>query len=333
MKNAVNTHTLGRNQLRAGRHSFGAAAIGNLFRPVPDEIAADAVEAAWQHGVRYFDTAPHYGLGLSEQRLGRVLRTKRREEFVLSTKVGRLLVDNPNFAAGQIDDQGFAVPAKLVRQLDYSRDGVLRSIEASLNRLNLDRIDIVFVHDPDDHYREALDGAFPALEELRQQGVIGSYGAGMNQSEMLAEFIRNTDLDVIMLAGRFTLFEQGAMDDLLPLAASRKVSVVAAGVFNSGLLAKDRPDASSNYNYEPAPQSVIERVNQLADICEAHGLRLPQVAAQFPLLHPAVGSVCLGARSRDQVERNAKLFQVEVPQELWVDLAERGLIHSDLLAQ
>jgi D-threo-aldose 1-dehydrogenase len=333
MKNEIDTHTLGRSNLRAGRHSFGAAAIGNLFRPVPEEIATDAVAAAWQQGVRYFDTAPHYGLGLSERRIGRVLRNKPRDEFVLSTKVGRLLVDNPNYRPDQLDDQGFAVPAKLVRQLDYSRDGVMRSIEASLSRLNLDRIDIVFVHDPDAHYREALEGAFPALEDLRQQGVISSYGAGMNQSEMLADFIRNTDLDVIMLAGRFTLFEQGAMDDLLPLAAERNVSVVAAGVFNSGLLAKDRPDENANYNYEPAPQSVLDRVNLLADICEAHGLRLPQVAAQFPLLHSAVGSVCLGARSRDQVERNAKLFSAEVPQALWVDLAERGLIRPELLGQ
>lgn len=332
MTNAVHTHTLGRAKLKAGRHSFGAAAIGNLFRPVPDEIAADAVEAAWQHGVRYFDTAPHYGVGLSERRLGQVLRHKRREDFVLSTKVGRLLVDNPSYVDGEQDEQGFAVPRKIIRQLDYSRDGVLRSIEASLERLGLDRIDIAFVHDPDDHYREALDGAFPALEELRQQGVISSYGAGMNQSEMLADFIRHTDLDVIMLAGRFTLYEQGALDDLLPLASERSVSMVAAGVFNSGLLAKDRPDASSNYNYEPAPKEVLDRVNQLADVCEAHGLKLPQVAAQFPLLHPAVGSVCLGARSRDQVERNAKLFSVEVPQALWQDLAAAGLIRRELLA-
>lgn len=323
--------TIGRTGLQVSEVSFGAAQIGNLYREVPDEIALDAVAAAWDSGVRYFDTAPHYGLGLSELRMGAVLRRQPRDSFVISTKVGRLIRDNPAFQ-GQQDDQGFAVSAQQHRVLDYSRDGVLRSIDESLERLGLDRIDIVFVHDPDDHYREALAGAFPALEELRSQGVISSYGAGMNQAEMLAQFIRNTDLDVIMLAGRFSLYEQGALDDLLPLAVERDVSVVAAGVFNSGLLAKNRPAADAHYNYAPAPPEVLERVNLIAELCELHGLTLPAVAAQFPLLHPAISSICLGARSRDQVERNSKLFDRPVPQELWRDLAVAGFIRPELVA-
>lgn len=331
MTKELRGEALGRSGLKVGKHSFGGAAIGNLFRAVPEEIATDSVEAAWSQGIRFFDTAPHYGLGLSEQRLGRVLRHKKRSEFVLSTKVGRVLVPNPRYGAGELDDQGFAVPSTTVRRLDYSRDGVLRSIDESLARLGLDRIDLVYVHDPDQHFAEAMDGAFPALEELRQQGVIGSYGAGMNQSEMLTEFVRNTELDVVMLAGRFSLYEQGALDDLLPLATKRNVSVVAAGVFNSGLLAKERPDRESNYNYAPASPEVLARVNLLADVCEDHGVTLPQAAAQFPLLHPAVTNICLGARSRDQVERNGRLFRTEVPKELWRDLANQNLIRSDLV--
>jgi len=330
MSKELQESPLGSSGLKVGSQSFGGAAIGNLFRAVSDETATDAVEAAWSQGIRFFDTAPHYGLGLSEQRLGRVLRHKKRNEFVLSTKVGRVLVSNPKHNAGELDDQGFAVPSTTIRQSDYSRDGVLRSLDESLMRLGLDRIDLVYVHDPDQHFAEAMDGAFPALEELRQQGVIGSYGAGMNQSEMLAEFVRNTELDVIMLAGRFTLYEQGALEDLLPLATKRRVSVVAAGVFNSGLLAKDRPDQESNYNYVPASEAVLERVNRLADVCEDHGVTLPQAAAQFPLLHPAVTNICLGARSRYQVERNAGLFRVEVPIELWRDLASQNLIAAEL---
>lgn len=200
--------------------------------------------------MRYFDVAPHYGLGLAERRLGLGLRSRPRGEFTVSTKVGRLLrpVLNPTSAR---DDEGFDVPADFERVRDYSRDGVRRSLDSSLERLGLDRVDIAFVHDPDDFYREALDGAFPALEELRAEGTITSYGAGMNQSEMLTRFVERTDLDVVMLAGRYTLLEQGPLDDLLPACLEQGVSVVAAGVFNSGILATDTPQRSATYNYEP----------------------------------------------------------------------------------
>jgi D-threo-aldose 1-dehydrogenase len=213
---------------------------------------------------------------------------------------------------------------------DYSRDGVLRSLEASLDRLGADRIDVVYVHDPDEHYAEALNGAFPALDELRSQGVIGGYGAGMNSPAMLADFVRETDLDVVMLAGRYTLLDQAALVELLPRCVERGVSLVAAGVFNSGLLALDRPAAGATYDYAPAPEETLLRANRIADVCERHGVSLPQAAAQFPLNHPAVATVCLGARTAAEVERNAGLFARPVPVDCWQELVAEGLLAADV---
>lgn len=318
---------LGRSGLTVGPHSFGVAALGNLYRAVTGEDAADAVDAAWEVGVRYFDTAPHYGLGLAEERLGAALAGRPRDEFVVSTKVGRLIVDSDAFP-GQRDDGGFDVPKDRVRVLDYSRDGVLRSIEESLRRTGLDRLDIVFVHDPDEHFREAMDGAFPALEELRAEGVIRSYGAGMVQSAMPAEFIRHTDLDVVMVAGCYSLLDQPALEELLPVALERDVSVIAAGVFSSGILAGERATVASNYRYQPATPEIVARVNTIAEICEAHGVTLPVAAAQFVLGHPAVATVCLGARSRAQIERNAALFHTTIPDDLWAELVSEGYLDA-----
>ena len=322
----MSARRLGRGGLEVGPNAFGVAPIANLAREISPETAWEALEAAWSTGVRYYDTAPHYGLGLGEQRLGEFLRTKPRDEFILSTKVGRLLVENP--LGPQPDDEGFAVTSPFIRQRDYSGDGIRRSLDESLERLGLDRVDIVFVHDPDDYYREAMDGSFPALDELRREGVITSYGAGMNQTAMLCDFIENTDLDVVMCAGRFTLLEQGGLDDLLPAAAARDVSIVAAAVFNSGLLARDRPPADATYNYAPPPAELIARVNAIADVCEAHGVSLPAAAVQFPLGHPAVATVCTGARSAEQVERNARLFEVAIPDALWSALSTAGLLRA-----
>src|SRR4051794_12215774 len=317
---------LGRGGLAVGPLSFGTAPIGNLGRRVDEDEWRGALAAAWDAGVRYFDTAPHYGLGLAEQRLAEGLAG--RDGFVVSTKVGRVLAPLAS-APGAMDSEGFAVSATHIRVRDYSRDGVLASLESSLERLGLDRVDLLLVHDPDEYYREALEGAFPALEELRSQGVIASYGAGMNQSEMLADFVRETDLDVVMLAGRYTLLEQGALDDLLPECERRNVSVIAAGVFNSGLLARERPRAGVTYNYEPAPPEILARTNRLADVLERHGSTLPVAAAQFPLAHPAVATVCLGARSADQVARNAALFDTPVPDAAWQELVAEGLLRPD----
>ncbi|MFC5502396.1 aldo/keto reductase [Lysinimonas soli] len=318
------TRRLGRGGLEVGPNGFGVAPIANLGREISPEAAWGALEAAWSAGVRYYDTAPHYGLGLAEQRLGEFLRTKPRDEFILSTKVGRLLVENPS--GPQPDDEGFAVTSPLIRRRDYSGDGIRRSLDESLERLGLDHVDVVFVHDPDDYYREAMEGSFPALDELRRTGVITSYGAGMNQTAMLADFVRNTELDVVMCAGRYTLLEQGGLDDLMPAAAARDVSIVAAAVFNSGLLARDRPSADVTYNYVQAPPAVLQRVNAIADVCEAHGVALPAAALQFPLGQPTVATVCTGARSAEQVQRNAELFEVPIPDALWDDLVAAALI-------
>jgi D-threo-aldose 1-dehydrogenase len=314
---------LGRAGLEVGPISYGAAALGNLAGRISDESAEQIVEEAWAGGVRYFDVAPHYGLGLAETRLGRALAHRPRDEFIVSTKVGRLLVENPD--GQQPDDGGFDVTSALMRRPDYTRDGVLRSIEDSLNRLGLDRLDIVLVHDPDDHFNEALDGAFPALEQLRSEGVIRSYGAGMNQSTMLASFVEETDLDIVMCAGRYTLLDQGALADLIPAAAARGVSVVAAAVFNSGILASDPPRADSSYNYGMPPGEIVARAQAIADACHEHGVPLPAAALQFPLEQAVVSTVCVGARSPEQLTANLLNASVAIPPELWnaLDTLER----------
>jgi len=255
-----------------------------------------------------------------------------RDQIVVSTKVGRLLV--PQAAEGRTDLENlFDVPADHRRVHDYSRDGVLRSIEDSLTRLGLDRIDIVLVHDPDDHEREALDGAFPALSELRDQGVITSFGAGMNQSAMLARFVRETDADVMMVAGRWTLLDQGASDDLLPLADRRGVSVLAAAVFNSGILATDDPGDDATFDYGPARGAVIARAREIAEVARSHGRTLPELAAQYPLTHPAVAAVVMGGADAGQVGRNAGLLERSVPDDVWSELAELGLINRSAVAE
>jgi D-threo-aldose 1-dehydrogenase len=302
---------------------FGAAPIGNLYREVPDQEAIDAVITAWEGGIRYFDTAPHYGLGLSEHRLGTALAGQDRDSYVLSTKIGRLLRPNPS-PHGK-DNEGFDVADDLFRFRDYSRDGVLRSIEESLTRLRTDRIDIVYIHDPDDYWTEAVEEAAPALSALRDEGVIGAWGAGMNQSAMLHRFVTETDIDVVMLAGRYTLLEQGAAADLLPACMEREVGVVNVGVFNSGLLSKERPARDATYNYEPAPQELLDRANLLADVCEGHGTTLPAAALKYPYQHPAVTSVVLGMRTPAQVKQNLDLASQTVPDALWDELRERGL--------
>jgi D-threo-aldose 1-dehydrogenase len=319
--------TLSRSRLRLTELSLGCAQLGNLYRAVDDDEAGATVDAAWNLGIRYFDTAPHYGLGLSERRLGAALAGRPRDEFVVSTKVGRLLepVEPP---VGR-DDEGFDVAATHRRVWDFSRDGVLRSLEESLERLGLDRVDIVYLHDPDDHWQEAVDTAYPALEELRAQGVVASIGAGMNQSEMLAEFVRHTDMDLLMLAGRYTLLEQGALDELLPECADRDVGVVAAGVFNSGLLSRPVPPDSATYDYVTAPNEVLVRARRIASICEQHGTTLPAVALAFPLAHAAVVSVCVGARSPEQIESTAALHASNVPGAVWGALREERLLRPE----
>jgi D-threo-aldose 1-dehydrogenase len=243
----------------------------------------------------------------------------------VSTKVGRLLVPTPE-RAGELDDDGFIVPATTRRVWDFSRDGIFRSVDASLERLGLNDIDILYLHDPDDHWAEASTTGIDALIELREQGVTHAIGAGMNQSAMLTEFVRRCDVDIVMLAGRYTLLDQSALDDLLPLALDRGVGVVAAGVYNSGLLARPEVPDDAHFEYRAAPPELITRAREIAAICDRHGVTLPDVALQFPLRHPAVISAVVGVRDGVETFASLERSEVAIPDDLWSELEQLALI-------
>ncbi|WP_394551569.1 aldo/keto reductase [Agromyces sp. MMS24-JH15] len=310
-----------------GPIGFGAAPIGNLYRVVSDEGARAALDAAWDAGIRYYDTAPHYGLGLSERRLGAFLREHPADEWVLSTKVGRVLEPNPDFAGGDDLANAYAVPDRTVRRFDPSRDGVRRSLEDSLERLGVDRIDIAYLHDPDvyDLDRGLAEG-LPALAAARDEGLVGAIGVGVNSADVAARAIREGDLDLVMVAGRFTLLEQPALDDLLPLALERGVGVVAAAPYNSGLLATETPDASAHYDYATVPADVLARAERLAAACREAGVPLPAAALQFPSRHPAVRTVVTGTARAVAVRENAERAAFPIPASFWDHLERAGLI-------
>ena len=303
---------------------FGAASVGNLFRAIGDVQAHDAIERAWSRGVRYFDTAPHYGLGLSERRLGRALREMPRDEFVLSTKVGRLLV--PRATPIAEDDAGFAVPGDLERRWDFSAEGVARSLEESRDRLGIEHIDILLAHDPDQAWNTAARDGLRALAELRSAGEVAAIGIGTNATVGLVDLIDEGALDVVMLAGRYTLLDHVAGLPVLEAAARRGVAVVVAGVFNSGLLATARPAEGARFDYRVADADKVARAHRIADVCEAHGVDLPSVAIDFARRHPAVVSVVIGMQSPTEVDENADRFDTPVPDALWRELASSGLI-------
>ncbi len=303
---------------------FGAAQLGNLYRATSDEEAREAIIRARELGISYFDTAPHYGLGLSEQRLGSMLQEVPRDDVVVSTKVGRLLEPSPD-RQGKLDEH-FVVPATHRRVWDFSREGILRSLEASLDRLGLDRIDIVYLHDCDDHWDQASTQAATTLTELREQGVIRAWGAGLNQAPMTAEFIRRCDVDVMMIAGRFSLVDSAALTEVLPLAGERGVGIVAAAVFNSGLLSSPVVAADARFDYAEAPQELLERARRIADVCSSFGVSLPDAALAYPLRHSAVVSVVVGMRTAAQVDSNAERLATDIPSDLWLELESAGLI-------
>ncbi|MEV0621244.1 aldo/keto reductase [Nonomuraea sp. NPDC050404] len=303
------------------RHGFGGAPIGNLYDEVADEQARATVDAAWESGVRLYDTAPHYGLGLSERRMGAALAG--RSGYVLSTKVGRLL--RPKASGNGRDDDVFEVSGDLERVWDFSRDGVRASLDDSLDRLGLPAVDIALIHDPDDHVDQAIGEAYPALAELRAEGRIRAIGVGMNQWQAPLRFVRETDIDVVMLAGRYTLLDQSGLS-FLDECARRGVKVLAAGVFNSGILATHEP--SGTYNYAPAPDELMARARRIAQVCERHDVTLPHAAMAFPLRHPAIATIVLGARAPEEVRRNAELWSRPVPDALWEDLASEGLVSA-----
>ncbi|WP_022890954.1 aldo/keto reductase [Agromyces italicus] len=312
---------------RLGPLGYGAASIGNLYREVSEDDARAAVDAAWDAGIRYFDTAPHYGLGLSERRLGEAMRERPRDEFVVSTKVGRVLDPNPDFSGGDDLAFDFAVPNRTVRRFDPSEAGIRRSIEESLGRLGLDRIDIAFLHDPDAYDLDrGLAEGLPALAKLRDEGVVGAIGIGTNSADAAARAVREGDLDLVMIAGRYTLLEQPALDELLPLCVERGVGVVAAAVFNSGLLAAPTPSPTGRYNYGTVPAELLEHARRLADACGADGVELPVAALQYPLQHPAVRSVVVGSARPADIAENARRVREPLPEGLWSRLRAGGLI-------
>lgn len=300
---------------------FGGAPIGGLFEPVADETAQGALESAWDRGIRRFDTAPHYGVGLSEERLGRFLAAQPRAEFSISTKVGRLLVDDP--LAPDNGDGFFGTPRRR-RVRDYSARGITESMSASLARLGLDRVDVALLHDPEGHMREALAEGLPELARLRAAGTIDAVGAGMNRVEELVVLAETGLLDYILVAGRLSLLDQTAGDQLLEVCQRRGVSVVVGGVFNSGILANPVPGAS--YDYAPAPSELVERARHLESACASYGVPLRAAAVQFPLLWPGVDAVVVGARSSHEVSDVVNMSEHPIPVELWHSLAASGLL-------
>jgi len=298
-----------------GPFVFGAAPIAGLFTPVSDQTAAATLAAAWAAGIRAFDTAPHYGVGVSERRLGSFLAGYPRDEFTVSTKVGRLLVP----AAGDVQgEDGFYGIPPLTRVREYSRDGVRRSLEESLERLGLDRVDIALIHDPDDFMKQAADEAYPALASLREAGVVRAIGAGMNSASALAWLAERCDLDCVLVAGRYTLLDQAAATELFPVCQRRDVAVLAAGVFNSGILAG--PDHGGTYDYAPAPPAVLARARLMRDACARHGVPLPAAALQFPLRNPAVAATVVGARSPAEITEDVSYLAAPIPDTLWAEL-------------
>lgn len=315
----------------------GTAPLGNLYRAVGEDEAQAVLQVAWDGGIRYFDTAPLYGLGLAETRLNRFLRGKPRDDYVLSSKVGRLLeVTTPENRTGI--GKFFDVPAR--REIyDYSHDGVMRSVEFSLERLGLDRIDILFAHDIDifNHGSKAamlarltefMAGGYKALLRLRDQGVIAAFGAGLNEWQPCQWLTERGDVDLFLLAGRYTLLEQQALDSFLPMASSRGIGIVVGGPYNSGILASGPRDGAF-YNYDAAPPEVLDRVRRIEAVCARHDVRMTDAALQFPLRHPAVVSVIPGAQTRAEMADNLTALRANIPDALWSDLRAAGLLHDD----
>jgi D-threo-aldose 1-dehydrogenase len=321
------TVRLGGTDVEVSSMGLGTAPLGNLYAPIDDHEAAAVVATARSLGITYFDTAPHYGLGLAERRLGAALAGD--DDVVVSTKVGRVLEPNPDPDPGHDLDEGFAVAARFTRRWDFSAVGVVRSLDDSRERIGRERIEVVLLHDPDEHMDQALAEALPALVELRDAGVVGAIGAGMNSSAPLARFVETGMVDVVLLAGRYTLLEQGALDDVLPLAIEAGTSVIIGGVFNSGLLARVDVADDARYEYAPAPAEQVARARRIAAVCRAHDTALPAVALQFPLAHPAVAAVLVGAASAAELVEDDAHRGTEIPAELWSALVADGLLRAD----
>ena len=330
---ADQNNRLGRAPVAVTALGLGTVGIGNLFRAITDAEADATVQAAWDAGIRYFDTAALYGHGLAELRLGRSLRDKRRDDFVVSSKVGRLLLPKRR---EEIDFGGFVEAAPFEVIFDYSFDGTMRAFEDSLRRLALERMDICLVHDVDvltwgsdqpNVFAQAMDGCWRALERLRSEGVVKAIGLGVNEWQVCREALARRDVDCFLLAGRYTLLEQGALDEFLPLCQARDVSVLIGGGFNSGILATGSV-TGARYNYAPAPTGIVERVRRIEAVCRDYDVPLPAAAMQFVMAHPAVSSFVTGARTAAQLQSNLHWFSYPIPGAFWSDLKAKSLLHD-----
>ena len=332
----IKTRPIGKTKVRVSELGFGGAPLGNLYAELADDEALATVRAAYNGGIRYLDTAPYYGHGLSEHRIGQALRNVPRDSFVLSTKIGRLLTpeDPRRIEPGQFPG---CLPFRPV--FDYSYDGVMRSFEDSLQRLGFHRIDIMLIHDvdmwthqtqeaTDARFREVMEGGYKALHKLRAEGVIGAIGCGLNEWQACERFARAGDFDCFLLASRYTLLEQQSLDTLLPLCQQKSISIIIGGPYNTGILATGAVPGAY-YNYVPAPQPVLDKVCKIEAACARHNVPLAAAALAFPLHHPAVAAVIPGARSVTEIERNIATYHTTIPAALWRELKSEGLLRAD----
>jgi D-threo-aldose 1-dehydrogenase len=323
--NPLEKKQIGQTGLQVTRLGLGGAPLGGLFRDVAEAAATQTIQRALALGINFMDTAPLYGHGKSEFYFGKALEGVQRDSYVLSTKVGRVLAPEE---PGKLERDEFDNPAPFRPVFDFSYDGVMRSFESSLKRLNLERIDILHIHDPDNYYEPAIRQAYPALAKLRGQKLIRAVGAGMNQAEMLVRFAREGDFYCFLLAGRYTLIDHSGLEELLPLCVEKHIGIIIGGPYNSGVLATGaRPGAK--FNYADAPREVLERVRRVEEVCGRHSVPLRAAALQFPLAHPAVVSVIPGARSSAELEENYRLLSYSIPADFWAELKRRKLLPEE----
>jgi D-threo-aldose 1-dehydrogenase len=341
---------LGRTDVRVTQLGIGTNPLGGIHEAIPQSVAEATIVRCWELGIRFYDVAPVYGYGKSEMIVGKVLAGKPRDSFTLTTKVGRLLLED---GPAEREDvmvlwegvQLYKDTPPVKPYFDFSYDGVLRSVEASQKRTGIERFDALYIHDPDLYPNEALDGAFKALDQLRRDGTIKAVGCGMNQWEMLADFARRADFDMFLLAGRYTLLDQSALAELLPLCEEKGIAIVNGGVYNSGILSHPDPGSISGvssagdaiptwkdnvtYNYVPAEPAIIQKAAKIKAVCDRHGVPLMAAAIQFSLHHPAVPTVLMGPRSPEHVESNVAMFRCDIPNDLWAELKHEGLLPQE----
>jgi len=330
----LKTKKFGRVDLDVTTFGFGTAPVGNIFREIDETTSDGMFQASWDAGVRYYDTAPMYGHGLAELRTGQSLRWKNRDDYVLSSKVGRRLVPAKR---SSINFEPWANAAPFNMEFDYSYDGTMRAFEDSLQRLALERMDIVFIHDIDvftrgdeqpEVFKQAMDGAWKALSKLRDEGVVKAIGVGVNEWQVCQAALEARDFDCFLLAGRYTLLEQEAHDTFLPMCIERGAAVVVGGGFNSGILATGAKEGAK-YNYAPAPEDIMDRVRKIEAICADHGVPLPAAALQFVVAHPAIPSFVAGTRTVQQLNQNLAWFSHDIPVDFWAELKHNGLLRED----